>query len=79
VIHRHSEVPPAVELTVDEWTFHVICAPWTCKSGEMALPLGMPPRFVWQSRWLCQRNPQLENLGPEDCRRCTHWEAGPAV
>lgn len=79
MIYRHSNLRPAAEPTVDELTLDTVRAPWTCKSGETVLPSSMPPRFVWQSRWLCPRNPHVENLGPEDCRRCRHWELAPTV
>jgi hypothetical protein len=73
VLHRHDSWPKTLP-TVDELTFDTIRAPWTCRSGELSVPTGMSTRFVWQSQWSCRRTPQVENLGPEDCRRCPHWE-----
>jgi hypothetical protein len=76
-MYRHCDLRR--ERTVDELTLETVRAPWTCKSGETVWPDSMPPRFVWQSRWLCRQNPQVEHLGPDDCRRCRHWQLDPAV
>jgi hypothetical protein len=78
-MNRRCHDRPAAELTVDAVTIETVRAPWTCQSGEMALPTDMPTQFVWQSRWWCRRNADVENLGPEDCRRCRRWEFTPRI
>jgi len=74
VMYGHGDRRPTVYPTVNEMTLDTIRAPWTCRDGEMPVPSGMPTLFVWQSRWSCRRTPRVENLGPEDCRRCPYWK-----